>query len=79
MPPPMTIASKGVLMNLVLVLSGALCLLLGGGLLFKTVPREGRPDSVWTRTEGRVITVVMSVLMLLFAGIALLLKGVFSG
>jgi hypothetical protein len=66
-------------MNLVLVLSGALCLLLGGALLFKTVPRAGKPDSVWTSSDTRVITVVMSVLILLFAGIVLLLKGVFPG
>jgi hypothetical protein len=66
-------------MNVVLMLSGLLCLALGGGLLYKTMPREGRPDSVWTRTEGRVMTVVMSVLMLLFGGVAMLLKGVFAG
>ena len=66
-------------MNLVLMFSGTACLLLGGGLLYKTMPRQGRPDSVWTRTEGRVMAIVMLVLMLLFAGVAMLLKGVFSG
>lgn len=63
-------------MNLVLISSGILCLLLGSGLLYMTLPREGRPESAWTKTEWRVISTVMSVLILVLGGIVTLLKGI---
>jgi hypothetical protein len=67
---------RGDAMNLVLVFAGILCVLLGSGLFYKTVPREGKPESAWTKTEGRVITTVMSVLILVLGGIVMFLKGI---
>lgn len=58
-----------------LAASGFVCLLLCGTLFYKTVPRAGRPDSEWTRTEGRATTTAMVVLFLLFAGLTMLLTG----
>jgi hypothetical protein len=60
----------------ILILSGLGCLLLCGFTAYKTFPREGRPESAWTKTENRALVVVMFMLLLLFGGITLLLKGV---
>jgi hypothetical protein len=62
---------------MILILSGLGCLLLCGFTAYKTLPREGRPESFWTRTESRAVSVVMFILLLAFGGIVMVLKGIF--
>ena len=62
--------------RMILAISGTLCLLLCGFTLYKTMPREGRPPSAWTRTETRAVSVAMLVLVLLLGGITMLAKGI---
>lgn len=61
----------------ILVLSGLGCLLLCGLTAYATFPREGKPESFWTRTESRAVAVVMFMLLLLFAGLIMLAKAIF--
>lgn len=61
----------------ILVISGGICLFLSGLMMYKLTPREGRPPSPWTKTEFRAMSLAMLVLMLLFAGVTLLAKGIF--
>jgi hypothetical protein len=61
---------------MILAMSGGVCLVLCGFLLYTTLPREGKPDSSWTRTETRAVSVAMLVLVLLFAGATMLAKGI---
>lgn len=65
-------------LNAILVISGALCMFLSGFTFYKTVPREGKPDSTWTNTELRATSVAMLILILLFTGASLVLKGVLA-
>lgn len=60
-----------------LVIAGAICLFLSGFTLYHTMPRDGKPPSAWTRTETRAIGVAVLVLILLFTGVTLVLKGIF--
>jgi len=46
-------------------------------MMYKLTPREGRPPSPWMKTEFRAMSLAMLVLMLLFAGVTLLAKGIF--
>jgi hypothetical protein len=64
--------------RMILAFSGTICLFLGGFTLYKTMPREGRPPSAWTRTETRAISIAMLVLVLLLAGITMVAKGIFG-
>ena len=63
---------------MILAMSGAVCLLLCGFLLYTALPREGKPASAWTRTETRAVSVAMLVLMLFFVGATMLVKGIFG-
>lgn len=60
-----------------LAISGVVCLLLLGLMIYKLTPREGKPPSAWLKTEFRATSVAMIVLILLLAGITLLAKGIF--
>ena len=62
----------------IVTLSGALCLLLSGFTLYKTLPREGRPDTWWTGTEMRAVSTAMLVLFLFLGGLTMLVTGIFS-
>lgn len=59
------------------VIAGAICLFLSGFTMYQTMPRDGKPPSAWTKTEARAVSVAMLVLILLFAGITMLLEGIF--
>jgi hypothetical protein len=63
--------------NAMLVISGAACLILSGFILYLALPRHGRPDSAWTRTEARAMGMAMLMMLLLFAGISMVVKGIF--
>jgi hypothetical protein len=63
--------------NATLAISGGICMFLCGWLLYATLPRAGRPESAWTRTENRAVGVAMLVLILAFAGITMFAKGMF--
>lgn len=63
--------------SMMLVIGGAVCLFVSGFTLYRTMPREGKPPSAWTKTEARAMSMVMLVLTLLFAGITMVLKGIF--
>lgn len=62
--------------NLILVLAGTTCLALCALLVYKTLPRAGRPESSWTRTETRATAIAMSVLVLFFLGLTMFVKGI---
>ena len=61
----------------ILTLSGALCLLLSGFTLYKTLPRTGRRETSWTATEIRAVGTAMLVLFLFLGGLTMLLTGIF--
>lgn len=62
--------------NVILVLAGSTCLALCVLLAYKTLPRAGRPESSWTRTEARATATAMSVLILFFLGVTMFIKGI---
>jgi hypothetical protein len=61
----------------ILVVSGIVCVSLFGLMMYKLTPREGKPPSPWMKTEFRAMSLTMVGLILLFAGIVLLAKGIF--
>ena len=61
--------------NLILVFFGTACLGLCGTLLYTAMPRNGRPESALVATEQRASGLVLLLLVLFFAGITLVLKG----
>ena len=61
--------------NVILVFCGAACLGLCWTLLFTAMPRHGRPESTLVATEGRAAGLVLLLIVLCFAGITLVLKG----
>jgi hypothetical protein len=67
-----------VLTSASLILSGVVCLVLFGFLVRSAIPRQGRPDSVWTKSENRSTLLALGLVTLLVMGSGLLLKGVLS-
>ncbi|HEX7218386.1 MAG TPA: hypothetical protein VF280_04125 [Burkholderiales bacterium] len=61
--------------NVILVFCGAACLGLCWILLYTAVPRNGRPESALVATEERAAGLVLLLIVLFFAGITLVLKG----
>lgn len=62
----------------VFIVSGILCLFLSGFVMYKLMPREGRPASSWTKTEFGETGVALGQFILLVAGLALVAKGILS-
>jgi NO-binding membrane sensor protein with MHYT domain len=62
--------------SVVLIVLGIVCLFLSGLMMYKLTPREGRP-SPWTKTDLRETSAALTQFILLIAGVALLVKGVF--
>jgi hypothetical protein len=61
--------------SLILVLCGALCLGLCFLIFHKARPRPSQPEPALVATEGRATSVAMLVLILFFAGVTMLAKG----
>jgi hypothetical protein len=61
-----------------LILSGIACLGLSAFAMYAIAPREGKPQSAWTKTETRSTTVTLALLVLVVFGIGLLAKGLFA-
>lgn len=79
MPPAGTIGKEAWAMTSasgILIVLGIVCLLLSGLMMYRLMPREGRP-SPWTRTDFGQTSAALTQFILLVAGIALLVKGIF--
>lgn len=63
--------------SVILILSGVLCLLLSGYILYKVRPQEGQPPNAWNKTDFRATSFAMGQFILLIAGISFLVKGIF--
>lgn len=61
----------------VFIVCGLVCLFVSGLIMYKLIPREGRPPSPWMKTESGETAVALGQFILLVAGIALLAKGIF--
>lgn len=61
----------------VFIVCGLVCLLVSGFMMYKLVPREGRPTPPWTKTEYGETAMALGQFILLVAGISLLAKGIF--
>lgn len=64
--------------NLMLIVVGVVCVFFSGFAVRQLRPREGRPDSVWTRTETRATLIALSLLTLFVFGAGMILKGALS-
>lgn len=67
-----------VLQNASLIGSGLACLALATFLLYGVLPREGKPASVWTKTEMRSTLLALALVTMVVFGIALVVKGFVS-
>ena len=59
------------------VISGSICLVLVGLMIYQAKPREGKPTSAWTKTDFRATSAALLLMALLLAGVTLLIKGLF--
>jgi len=64
--------------NLSLIVAGVVCVFLSGFAVRQLRPREGRGDSVWTRSETRATMVALGLLTLFVFGAGMILKGALS-
>lgn len=67
-----------VLTSAALIASGAACLFGSGYTLYAVSPKEGRPQSYWTRTEGRSTVLALAIVTVFVVGGGLVLKGLLS-
>lgn len=63
--------------SVVLIACGVVCLCVSGFMMYKLMPREGRPPSAWLQTEFGETSLALGQFILLIAGLALLAKGIF--
>ena len=57
-----------------LVLTGTGCLVLCAVLYYVVMPRPGKPDTAWNRTEGRGVAAALLLIILLVGGVTLIVK-----
>lgn len=67
-----------VLQNMSLVGAGVACLSFAGFVLYGVLPREGKPESVWTKTEMRSTIFALSLVTTIVFGLALVVRGLVS-
>jgi len=63
--------------DIVLVACGVTCLAVSAALLYKMVPREGVPAMKWRGTDMGETSLALGQFILMVAGLAFLVKGVF--
>jgi hypothetical protein len=61
----------------IFIVSGVICLLVSGYAMYHLMPRAGRPPSPWLQSELGETTMALAQFILLVAGLALLVKGLF--
>jgi hypothetical protein len=64
--------------NSILVASGIGCVFLTVFAMRRLIPREGRPASVWTNTDGRAATVALGLISLALVGTGLIARDLFG-
>jgi hypothetical protein len=64
------------LATVVFLVLGAVCLLASGVLMYKMIPRRGRPPFVLMRTESGETAVALSQFILMIAGLAFFAKAI---
>jgi hypothetical protein len=60
----------------VFLVLGAVCLLVSGFLMYKMIPRRGRPPFAPMRTESGETAVALSQFILMIAGLAFFAKAI---
>lgn len=63
---------------MILILSGLVCLGLGGALTYSIVKQQAVGPSAWTKTETRSTATALGLVFLAVFGAGLLLKGILS-
>lgn len=58
-----------------LIVAGGACLAASALLMYRLTPRNGRPGSLWTRTEARATAVALALVMMVTASVGLLVRG----
>lgn len=67
-----------VLSSAVFIVAGVACLVLSSYTLYAVSPKEGKPPTFWTKTEGRSTALALSLVALFVFGAGLVLKGFLS-
>lgn len=67
-----------VLTSAALIASGVACIFGSSYTLHVVSPKEGRPESFWTRTENRSTILALAIVTAFVMGAGLVLKGVLS-
>lgn len=62
---------------IILVLGGIVCLILSGFMMYKLMPRDGRPPPAWMKSENGETAMALGQFILMVAGVALLAKALF--
>jgi hypothetical protein len=65
--------------NVILIVSGIVCLLLAFYAVRRLRPREGKLESAWVTSDTLSATVVLGLMILFVSGLGLIVKGVFPG
>ena len=63
--------------TVILLLSGIVCLLISGFMMYKLIPREGRAASAGMKTDAGETAMALGQFTLMVAGLALLAKAIF--
>jgi hypothetical protein len=64
-------------MSAVLAVSGVVCLLISGFMMYKMVPREDKARPAWIKSDFGETGMALSQFILMVAGLALLAKAIF--
>jgi hypothetical protein len=62
--------------SVVLILSGIVCLLVSGFMMYKMIPREGQPAPAFMKTNSGETAMALGQFILMVAGLALVAKGI---
>jgi hypothetical protein len=65
-----------VLQNMSLVGAGIACLSFSGFVLYGVLPRQGKPESAWTKTELRSTFFALTLVTTIVFGLALVVRGI---
>lgn len=61
-----------------LIVAGGACLAASALVMHWLTPRNGRPASLWTRTEARATAVALAVVIMVTASVGLLVRGLMA-
>ena len=63
--------------GIVLIVVGAICLAISGYLMYRMIPRKGRPAASSMRSDSGETIMALGQFMLMIAGLAMIAKALF--